>query len=149
MQDYGIDGVFVQRFAGGLRNPLNLDHNNVVLANCRVGANLHGRTYAVMYDLSGLRAGQVEMVMNDWRLLRKKMMITDDPAYLHHRGKPVVAVWGVGFKDRSYTLADCRALLEFLKNDPEAGGCTVMLGVPAHWRDLYHVCHGRSHAPMF
>jgi hypothetical protein len=48
-----------------------------------------------------------------------------------------VAVWGVGFSDRKgYTLGDCRRLIEFLKHDAEAGGCTVMLGVPAHWREL-------------
>lgn len=134
MEDYGIDGVFVQRFAGGLRhNPSNLDHNNQVLANCRAGANLHGRTYAVMYDLSGMHAGQMEEVMDDWRALQKEMSITQDPAYLHHHGKPVVAVWGVGFSDgRNYTLAECRQLVEFLKQ----AGCTVMLGVPAHWREL-------------
>jgi hypothetical protein len=137
MQDYGIDGVFVQRFAADLHNQNSLDHDNTVLANCREGANLHGRTYAVMYDLSGLQAGHVEEVMNDWRELRKQMTITADPAYLHHRGKPVVAVWGIGFNDhRQYTLEECRRLIEFLKNDPEAGGCTVMVGVPAHWREL-------------
>jgi len=137
MQDYGIDGVFVQRFAVDLRSRSNLDHVNTVLANCREGANLYGRTYAVMYDLSGLPAGHVEDVMNDWRKLRQKMAITDDPAYLHHHGKPVVAVWGIGFSDhRDYSLEECRTLIEFLKNDPIYGGCTVMVGVPAHWRDL-------------
>lgn len=137
MQDYGIDGVFVQRFANSVRTTNNLDFCNTVLANCREGANLHGRTYAVMYDLSGLPAGHIEDVMNDWRLLRKKMLITEDPAYLHHRGKPLVAVWGIGFNDdRKYTLEECRRLIEFLKHDPEAGGCTVMVGVPAHWREL-------------
>jgi len=79
----------------------------------------------------------MDIVINDWRALFKQMAITKDPAYLYHHGKPVVAVWGVGFSDRRrYTLADCRQLIEFLKNDPEAGGCTVMLGVPAHWREL-------------
>jgi hypothetical protein len=137
MQEYGIDGVFVQRFANGLRNQATLEHDNKVLANCREGANLHGRTYAVMYDLSGLSAGRMDEVINDWRLLRKQMTITQDPAYLYHRGKPVVAVWGVGFSDRRrYTMDDCRRLIEFLKHDAEAGGCTVMLGVPAHWREL-------------
>jgi hypothetical protein len=136
MQDYGIDGIFVQRFANSVRSARNLDFHNTVLANCREGANLHGRTYAVMYDLSGLPAGHIEDVMNDWRMLRKKMAITDDPAYLHHRGKPLVAVWGIGFNDdRQYTLEECRQLVEFLKRDPEAGGCTVMVGVPAHWRE--------------
>jgi hypothetical protein len=65
------------------------------------------------------------------------MVITEDSAYLNHRGKPVVAVWGIGFNDgRNYTLAECRRLIEFLKYDPEAGGCTVMLGVPTNWREL-------------
>lgn len=136
MKDYGIDGVFVQRFIHGLQNPYNLKQNNTVLANCREGANTYGRTYAVMYDLSGLPAGHINDVINDWRELRKQMKITDDPAYLHHHGKPVVAVWGVGFSDRKYTLDECRHLVEFLKKDPDAGGCVVMLGVPAHWREL-------------
>ena len=137
MRDYGIDGVFVQRFANGLRDPQSQEHCNTVLANCREGANRFGRAYAVMYDLSGLPAGHIGDVMDDWRALRQEMVITEDPAYLHHRGKPVVAVWGIGFNDhRDYTLAECRQLVEFLKNDPEAGGCTVMLGVPANWREL-------------
>jgi hypothetical protein len=137
MQAYGIDGVFVQRFANGLKNQLTLEHDNTVLANCREGANLHGRAYAVMYDLSGLPAGHIDDVINDWRALKNQMTITDDPAYLNHRGKPVVAIWGIGFNDgRKYSLAECRRLVEFFKNDPEAGGCTVMLGVPANWREL-------------
>lgn len=137
MQEYGIDGVFVQRFANGLKNPISLNHCNTVLASCREGANLHGRAYAVMYDLSGLPAGHIDDVINDWRALRNEMVITEDPAYLNHHRKPVVAIWGIGFNDhRDYTLAECRRLIEFLKSDPEAGGCTVMLGVPANWREL-------------
>jgi hypothetical protein len=133
MRDYGIDGVFVQRFIAGLRQPATLEHCNTVLANCREGANRSGRVYAVMYDLSGLGAGRMDEVMEDWRALRRDWHITQDPAYLHHAGKPVVAVWGIGFNDgRAYTLAECRKLVEFLKAD----GCTVMLGVPAHWRQL-------------
>lgn len=137
MQQYGIDGVFVQRFANGLEHSNSLLNCNTVLANCREGANRSGRAYAVMYDLSGLPAGRIEAVMNDWRALRQHMKITDDPAYLHDHGKPVVAVWGIGFNDhRAYTLDECRRLIEFLKHDPVAGNCTVMLGVPAHWREL-------------
>ena len=133
MRDYGIDGVFVQRFITDLRDPRALQHNNTVLAHCREGANRAGRAYAVMYDLSGLGAGRIGEVMDDWRALRERMKIGGDPAYLRHRGKPVVAVWGIGFSDkRAYTLEECRQLVEFLKKD----GCTVMLGVPAYWREL-------------
>lgn len=133
MREYGIDGVFVQRFATGLRDPRVLRLANTVLGHCREGANREGRTWALMYDLTGLGANRIEEVIEDWRTLRDRMRLGADAAYLHHRGKPLVAVWGVGFGDgRAYTLAECRRLVEFLKAD----GCAVMLGVPTHWREL-------------
>ena len=137
MQEYGIDGVFVQRFAVGLADAESLDRNNTVLTNCREGADTYGRTYAIMYDLSGLARGHISQVMDDWRALRKQMAVTKDRTYLFHHQKPVVAIWGIGFNDhRDYTLDECRQLVEFFKNDPDAGGCTVMLGVPTYWREL-------------
>jgi hypothetical protein len=132
MREYGIDGAFVQRFIVDLRDPRGLRHNNTVLANCREGANRNGRAYVVMYDLSGLGAGRMQETIDDWHELRTKMHVTEDPAYLHHHGKPLVAVWGVGFSDkRAYTLAECRTLVEALKKD----GCSVMLGIPTYWRE--------------
>jgi hypothetical protein len=95
-----------------------------------------------MYDLSGLRRGQMGAVIEDWKRLVDNMRITKDErdeAYLHHNGKGVVAIWGVGFGDgRSYTLAECLDLVRFLKDDEKYGGCTVMLGVrvPTYWRTL-------------
>lgn len=136
MQDYGIDGVFVQRFAVEVFGTQGLRQFNTVLDHCREGANKYGRTYAVMYDLSGMRAGQMSRVIDDWKMLIEKMQITKDPAYLHHNGKPVVAVWGLGFNDgRKYTLPEGMALVTFLKSE-QAGQCTVMLGVPTYWRTL-------------
>lgn len=133
MRDYGIDGAFVQRFIVDVKDPREARHFNTVLASVREGANRYGRTYAVMYDLTGLKAGRMTEVETDWKALRSRMKIADDPAYLRHRGKPVVAVWGVGFGDkRDYTLEECGRLVDVLKAD----GCTVMLGVPAYWRDL-------------
>lgn len=138
MQDYGLDGVFLQRFGASLKSAPHLNQRNRVLANVQAGANRYGRAWAVMYDLSGLSAGDIQTyVMEDWKRLVDKMAIRKDKAYLWHNGKPVVAVWGVGFNDnRKYTLAECRELIEFLKNDPHYGGNTVMLGVPTHWRTL-------------
>jgi hypothetical protein len=140
MQEYGIDGVFVQRFAVSTVQPVHLRHCNTVLAHCREGANQFGRCYAVMYDLSGLRLGGTQQVIEDWKLLVDHMRLGrdgNDPAYLKHNGKPVVAVWGIGFNDaRKYTLAECDRLVAFLKNDPRYGGNTVMVGVPTGWRTL-------------
>jgi hypothetical protein len=140
MQEYGIDGVFVQRFGVETRNAADLRHGNVVLDHCREGANRSGRGYALMYDLSGLEEGGTRHVMEDWKLLVDRMKLgrdDKDKAYLRHAGKPVVAVWGVGFNDgRKYTLAECEKLVEFLKNDKDYGGCTVLVGVPTGWRTL-------------
>lgn len=137
MQTYGVDGVFVQRFVVQTSHARELRHINVVLDHCREGANLYGRVYAVMYDLSGLGAGQMHSVSDDWKLLIDRMRITSDPAYLRHNGKPVVAVWGFGFSDdRKYTLQEGLDLVKFLKDDPQYGNCTVLLGLPAHWRTL-------------
>jgi hypothetical protein len=133
MREYGIDGVFLQRFAADLRDPRALRHRNTVLAHVREAANLQGRAYALMYDLTGLGANRIDEVIADWRVLRERMQLGRDPAYLHHRGGPLVAVWGIGFSDgRAYTLTECRRLVEALKAD----GCSVMLGVPTHWRAL-------------
>ncbi|MBM3858069.1 MAG: xylosidase/arabinosidase [Verrucomicrobia bacterium] len=129
MRDYGIDGAFVQRFAVGLQDPRVRRHTDTVLAHCREGAKQYQRDYVVMYDLTGLRADRVSTVLDDWR----QLTVTNDTAYLRHRGKPLVTVWGVGFNDdRAYTLAECRQLVEALKR----GGCSVMLGVPTYWREL-------------
>lgn len=133
MREYGIDGAFVQRFITDLGSPQALRHNNTVLSHCREGANRNGRVYALMYDLSGLRAGHMGDVLEDFHSLRTRMKLTEDPAYLRHRGKPLVAVWGVGFSDRrAYTLEECRTLVKALKEE----GCAVMLGVPTSWREL-------------
>ncbi|MEM7147517.1 MAG: glycoside hydrolase family 71/99-like protein [Verrucomicrobiota bacterium] len=132
MREYEIDGVFLQRFASGLDHEDRRRHNDRVLANVRKGAESTGRVYAMMYDLSGLREGEVKQVAEDWARWEEEGL-TKDRGYLHHDGKPVVAVWGVGFgDDRQYTLDECDELVEFLKER----GCTVMLGVPTGWRTL-------------
>jgi hypothetical protein len=93
-----------------------------------------------MYGLSGLKSGQTSYVINDWKYLVDTKRVTrdaNDHAYMHHKGKPVVAVWGIGFNDgRQYTLSECLNLVNFFKNDPNYGGCTVMVGVPSYWRTL-------------
>lgn len=131
MEEYGIDGAFLQRFANGLKGNAQTDHKDAVLSHVREGARESGRTYAVMYDLSGIKKGETTNVKDDWLKLKARK-ITSDTGYLHHEGKPLVSIWGVGFNDnRDYNLAECRELIEFLK----AEGCAVMVGVPFWWRD--------------
>ena len=131
MREYGIDGVFLQRFANGLKGKKTLNHKDVVFESVRHSAKQTGRAFALMYDLSGLRAGTVDWVREDWLSLQKSKEVTSDESYLHHNGKPLVAIWGVGFNDdRKYSVAECLELVKFFtRND-----CAVMLGVPTGWR---------------
>lgn len=139
MQEYGIDGVFVQRFANEIVDPLNLRQFTKVLANCREGANTYGRTYAVMYDMD-FDAETLKRVKADWIDLVGKMEITRDKAYLHHNGKPVIALWGFGFTHRKWDSAETKKFLRFLRKDKIYGGCTIMLGLPTGWRTLSGDC---------
>lgn len=133
MEEAGIDGVFLQRFAVDAFGAIGRRHNNTVLGHVREGVRTSGRTFAVMYDLSGLGEGQMARVIDDWRRLTLEQKVTEDPQYLRHRGKPLVAVWGVGFNDqRKYTLSECRQFIEFLRES----GCSIMVGVPTYWREL-------------
>lgn len=132
MKEYDIDGVFVQRFGSCIGNSSdnNYRRTSAVLANCREGANRYGRAFAVMYDVSFDRRA-VETIKEDWTRLYQKMKLTQTPAYLKHRGGPVVALWGYGF--RRFDPEATEELFKFFK-DKENGGCTIFLGVPNDWR---------------
>jgi len=145
MQDYGIDGVYMQRFVTEIYNDPGYNHFTTVLTNARDAANLYGRKYAIMYDLSSMGAVGVLQVEADWKKLVDNLRITrnlDDNAYICHNGKPVVALWGIGWDqnitDRNYTWADCLTLVNFLKDDPNYGGNTVMIGVKSDWLESYN-----------
>lgn len=142
MKQYGIDGVFMQRFVADIKGAAGLHHNNTVLSHAFNAANKYGRAIAVMYDLSGMKDSDDTVVMKDWKWLVDSLRITsrgDKQSYLFHHGKPLITIWGVGFADgRRYSLATVERLIDFFKNDPLYGGCSVMLGVPTYWRDLDH-----------
>jgi len=133
MADYGIDGAFVQRFTHSLHNETTRYHKDKVLSSAREGANRYGRTYTVMYDLTGTPDRSIITVFDDWRMLRDRMHLAEDPAFQHHNGKPLVAIWGVGFNGkikRRAGLEQCKELIKKFKAD----GCSVMLGIAAGWR---------------
>ena len=128
MREHGIDGVFLQRFAVNVRDPRFREPMDRVLELVRDSARAEGREWALMYDLSGLKPVDFPMVTADWRRLKAD---TGD-AYLSHRHRPVVALWGLGFNDRPPALGEWRALIRFFKDE----GFSVLLGVPCYWRTL-------------
>ena len=139
MRDYGIDGIFLQRFAGSTRDPRFRGPMDGVLDACRTAARETGRQWVLMYDLSGVRSDAAAVVIADWKRLEGQFRLSDasaNPAYLRHRGRPLVALWGLGFNDRPPMLDEWEKLIRFFKSEAAPGGCSLMLGVPAWWRTL-------------
>lgn len=136
MKQYGLDGVFMQRFVTEIRGTKGKKHFDKVLASAMKSSTKYGRAIVVMYDLSGMRPGGEQTVLNDideisetYDLKNRKKV----PGYLFHNGAPLVTLWGVGFNDkRDYGLKEVETMVKGLK----ARGFSVMLGVPTYWREL-------------
>ncbi len=148
MKEYGLDGVFLQRFFGNATRPPEKRAESVtVLRHALAAAQKYGRAVSVMWDLSGLKPGRDDCMklVDDWKYLVDEVKVTsygERNMYLHHRAKPLVVIWGVGFPDRPYSVRDIRLaeFIDFLHDDPVYGGCSVMLGVPTCWRTLEYDC---------
>lgn len=143
MRQYGIDGVLLQRFATTTSDSRFRGPMDTVLDNVKASTAATGRGWALMYDLSGLKPGQMDTVMEDFKRLQQQRRIVrdgSDRAYFHHRGKPLVGVWGLGFNDREPMLDEWERLIHFLRDDKEAGGFSILLGVPCYWRTQSKDC---------
>jgi hypothetical protein len=128
MRQYGIDGVFLQRFLVNVRNP-SFDR---VLGHVRDSASKTGRVYAVCYDLSGTPENRIsDRLFGDWKRLVDDLKVTQDDRYLHHGGKPVVFVWGF-YPDRFGPALAHRIIDFFKKDDPYRA--TLVGGCPWYWR---------------
>lgn len=139
MKEYGIDGVFMQRFVVTLKSDAGRNHYNTIIRNALEAASVYDRAICIMYDLSGMNPEDVDVVIEDWKCLVDDNGLTSGKknTYLYHNGKPLVAVWGVGFGGgRKYGYKEAWKLIDFFKNDPKYGGCSILLGVPARWRGL-------------
>ncbi|MDB5343720.1 MAG: hypothetical protein JWP89_2097 [Schlesneria sp.] len=128
MQQYGIDGVFLQRFLAELNGP----SLNQVLANVRQSANKSGRAFGICYDLSGMSKDKLfDTLVADWKKLVDEQQVTRDPRYLHHNNKPILFIWGF-YSDRfGPELAE--RIVDFFKNDPKYG-VTLIGGCEWWWR---------------
>ena len=135
MKQYGIDGVFMQRFVVSIRNQKGKDNYNKILNNAVLSADKYDRAICLMYDLSGMEAGEEDILIRDWKELceKYKLVSRNNNHYVYHHGKPLVAVWGIGFNDRrKYGYEQVKKIIDFLKSE----GCSILVGVPTHWRTL-------------
>lgn len=134
MKEYGIDGVFMQRFLGEvINNPRHKAHFDQVLDNAFKGSNTYQRAIAVMYDMSGANESYLNAMVTDAQEIMTKYALKDrsqNRYYLYENGKPLLSLWGVGFNGRTYDkyLPD---IITKLKEQ----GWSIMLGCPAYWRE--------------
>jgi len=128
MEQYGIDGAFVQRFLVDARRP-SADR---VLTLTRAAAAKSGRAYALCYDLSGANKDKLyDQLVADWKRLVDDARVTADDRYLHHNGKPVLFVWGF-YSDR-FDAALAHKVIDFFKSDPKYA-VTLIGGCQWYWR---------------
>lgn len=130
IRDYNLDGVFIQRFISAAGNQTQMKHKDVVAQNVRKGCEKYGGVYAIMYD--GL-AGKVDEIKSDWIHLVDDIKVTDSDRYLHHRGLPLVSLWGYTVRDDA-PVSQLLELIEFFTNNPDPKyRASVKVGVSAGW----------------
>jgi hypothetical protein len=128
MQQYGLDGVLLQRFLVNIGNP-SLDR---VLDNVRAAAKSTGRVYVISYDMTAYPPDRTyETLVSDWKRLVDEKKVTSDDRYIHHNGKPVVLIWGF-FADR-FGPELANRIIDFFKSDSKYA-VTLIGGVQWNWR---------------
>ncbi|MCK7531336.1 MAG: hypothetical protein MZV63_10030 [Marinilabiliales bacterium] len=107
MKEYGIDGVFMQRFVSEIKSVKGKNHFNKVLANALKAAKKYNRAICVMYDLSGCSSSDMQILINDWAELQSLFSLfsnTQNPTYLRQNKRPLVVLWGLDSATAGNTL---------------------------------------------
>jgi hypothetical protein len=135
MREYGIDGAVMQRFLSDIGHEDLRRAFDTVLGNARAGAEANGRGFFITYDSTGMNgAAALQAIEQDWPHLTGDLHLTNSPAYIFDRGKPVVGVWGLGFKGRDITAEQAAAVIHYFRT--ASVPTTVLGGVPTSWRNL-------------
>jgi hypothetical protein len=139
MKQYGLDGVLVQRFAGDIGR--RRAGGDIVLKNIMAAAAQTGRTFAIEYDISGGKEDTFPGILEaDWKYLVDDLKITAQPQYLHHGGKPVLSIWGMGLGESGHPPESPEAAKQIITWFKSGAGphyaVTYMGGTPARRRTL-------------
>ena len=102
MKEYGVDGVFMQRFIHKMKEERIENHYDVVFDSAIKSAKKHDRAISIRYDLTGMPKGYSNVLFKDLDKLNEKYDFFSRrkcPTFLHHDGKPLIAIGGVGFRE--------------------------------------------------
>ena len=75
-----------------------------------------------MYDFSNINSenNDWQHIIDDWKYLVDSFKIASggtDQTYLYHHDKPLVALWGVGFPDRTNNMKLIEKIIDFRKRE--------------------------------
>jgi hypothetical protein len=138
MEEYGIDGVAMQRFGGEIDNPKTAKTLTDILQFTEKAARAHGRTFYVCYDLSGMRlklraSSEIwsDRIKRDWgeRIDGGSTKVTGSRAYAREDGRVVVQLWGMRINNSPGSEQDWVDLINWF----QARGCYVIGGVKSDW----------------
>jgi hypothetical protein len=128
MRDYGVDGIFLQRFLVDL----GTRSTDQVLTNVRAACTSTGRVYAICYDLSGAATDTiVKRLEADWDRISEDLMVIRDHRYMHHAGRPVVFVWG--FYSNRFSAKTAHEIIDIFQTKSRKP-VTLIGGCDWQWR---------------
>ncbi|MGD2090942.1 MAG: DUF4214 domain-containing protein [Candidatus Aminicenantes bacterium] len=138
MEEYGLDGIALQRFLSDIQSKVNLKWRNSTALRVKKSSEAAGKFFYIMYDITNYKKGNqlVEDILDDVEeSLKKELKLLDSPGYARQDGRPVIAIWGLGFphihKNLHVTKEDAIRLIRKLQ---DSHGCYVAGGVPYCWR---------------
>ena len=143
LNQYGIDGLAVQRFTGvTIPNSPDFYRSNDILEKVRSAAQTYQRLFYVSYDISdspnmnnGMLAQTIE---DDWQNnIVNNLNLTSSSSYAHQNGNAVVGIYGIGLNGNAGSDSECIGLIQWFK----ARGVYVIGLTPEspYWRDSYGV----------
>ena len=92
----------------------------------RIAPN-YKKYFYIAYDISGApEATFHEKIVSDWNVLCQKFNLGGNEFYAKQGGKPVVMVWGFGYKDRVGNPQQLKYLIDFFKSK----NVYLILGTP-------------------
>ena len=129
MADSGIDTAALQRFANEIapNSRIKAQRDGMALKVMKA-AEMTGRRFYVMYDCSGWG---LKGMIGDWtNTILGTLKLTSSTAYAMQNGKPVVAVYGIGYANWPGNAHDSLEFVNWFKEH----GCYVIGSVPGQWR---------------
>ncbi|RYY35167.1 MAG: lectin [Sphingobacteriaceae bacterium] len=130
MKQYNIDCAALQRFCNEITPGSAIkEFRDGIALRVKNAAEANGVKFYMMYDASGWP--DLEVLKNDWtNTLTGSLNLLASPQYAKQNGKPVVAIYGLGYANHPADAATALDLINWFKQK----GCYVIGTGPGQWR---------------